>query len=241
MKAAMLGVNPAAAIVDVSHGIPPGDIMAAASMLLMCFRDFPKSTIFTVVVDPEGGSDRNGIIVKAGSYYFVGPDNGVLSLACERIGHPQIIRRIENDTFFRKPVSKTFHGRDILGPVAAHLSKGAALEKFGPVQEGFISMALPTVMANAKCITGSVIAIDRFGNCITTIEPSHIEMLRGKKLSVSVKGSRAIPVHSCYADVPEGKPLGLIGCAGFLEISVNRGNAAEKLRIGRGDRVEVTS
>ena len=82
MKAAILGINPRAAIIDISHGIPPGDVMAAACTLLLCFRDFPKSTIFAVVVDPGVGSDRKAIVVKTGSYYFVGPDNGILSLAC---------------------------------------------------------------------------------------------------------------------------------------------------------------
>jgi S-adenosyl-L-methionine hydrolase (adenosine-forming) len=237
MKAAILGVNPRAAIIDISHGIPPGDAMAAATMLLLCYRDFPKATIFTVVVDP--GADCNALIVKAGSYYFVGPDNGVLSLACERIGLPRTIRRIENDKFFRKPVSPTFRGRDIFGPVAAHLSRGVAFEKFGPVQERFISIGIPPVTANSKGITGSVIAVDRFGNCITSIDSSHLEKLHGKTLSVAEKGGRAIPVCSCYADVPEGKPLSLIGCAGFLEISINGASAAEKLKIKRGDRVEV--
>jgi S-adenosyl-L-methionine hydrolase (adenosine-forming) len=240
MKAAILDVNPRAVIIDVSHSIPPGDIMAAASTLLFCFRDFPKSSIFVVMVDPGVGSDRKSIIIKAGSYYFVGPDNGVLSLAGERIGPSRVIRRIENDGFFRKPVSSTFHGRDIFGPVAAHLSRGVAFEKFGPLEDSFISMGFPPVTANSRRIIGSVIAVDRFGNCITSIEPSHLEKLLGKKLSIAIKGKSGIPVRSSYADVPEGKPLGLIGCAGFLEISINGASAAEKLKIMRGDRVELS-
>jgi S-adenosylmethionine hydrolase len=240
MKAAILGVNPRAVIIDISHSIPPGDVMAAACTLLLCFRDFPKSTIFAVVVDPGVGSDRKAIVVKTGAHYFVGPDNGVLSLACERIGAPRIIRLLKNDKFFRKPISSTFHGRDIFGPVAAHLSYGASFEKFGPLRDSFISLGLPPVVADSKRIVGAVIAIDRFGNCITSIESSPLERLHGKKLSIAIKGSARIPFHSCYADVSKGRPLGIIGSSGFLELSINGGSAAKKYKIKRGDRVEVT-
>jgi S-adenosyl-L-methionine hydrolase (adenosine-forming) len=246
MKAAILGINPRAVIIDISHSIPAGDISAAASMLLLCYRDFPKSTIFIVVVDPGVGSGRKAIAIKSGSYYFVGPDNGVLSLACEK-GRgtarraPTIIRRIENESFFRKPISSTFHGRDIFGPVAGHLSKGNVFEKLGPLQDSYIHLQLPQVRMESNRIIGNVIAIDHFGNCITTIESSHIEKLSNKKVKILLKGSRNIPLGSCYSDVTKGKSLGLIGSAGFLEISIHGGNAAEKLKIKRDDRVVIST
>ena len=247
MKAAILGINPRASIIDVSHDIPPGDVMAAATMLLLCFRDFPKSTIFTVVVDPGVGSNRAAVAVKAGGYYFVGPDNGVLSLVCEKIeaasgnapAARQVICKLENESYFRTPVSATFHGRDIFGPVAAHLSKGVAFVKLGPIRESMVRAAIPRVKVDSKHVTGSVIAIDRFGNCITSIERSHLDKLLSAGFSVAMKGAKPFPVCSCYRDVAKGKPLGLVGSAGYLEISINGGNAAKKLNLKIGDAVEV--
>jgi S-adenosylmethionine hydrolase len=245
MKAAILSVNPRATIIDITHDIAPGDVMAAATTLLLCYKDFPKSTIFVVIVDPGVGSNRRAIAVKAVGYYFVGPDNGVLSLACDycrgalqRV--PAIIRRLKNDSFFRKPVSATFHGRDIFGPIAAHLSKGAQFKKLGPLQNSYIRLQLPPVRAFAKRIIGNVVAIDRFGNCITSIESSHLEKLSTKNLSIAIKGAPSIPVVSRYYDVSKGKPLALIGSAGFLEISIHGGSAQKKFRIKRGDWMEVT-
>jgi S-adenosylmethionine hydrolase len=245
MKAAILDVNPRATIVDISHDIPPGDVWAAACMLLLCFRDFPKSTIFVVIVDPGVGSDRGAIAVETGGYYFVGPDNGVLSLACDKImgalqRAPTIIRRIENDSLFRKPINTTFHGRDIFGPIAAHLTKGAEFNKIGPLQKSFIRLEIPPVRVEAKRIVGNVIALDRFGNCVTSIESSHLEKLKKKKLRVAIKGAPQIPIGARYCDVSKGKPLGLIGSAGFLEISIHGGSAEKKFKIKRGDQVEVS-
>jgi S-adenosylmethionine hydrolase len=240
MKASIIEVNPSASIIDITHSIPPGDIMAAASTLLFSFRDFPKSTIFTVAVDPGVGSDRKAVIIKTGSYYFLGPDNGVLSLAFERMRLPRVIRSIENDRFFRKPICGTFRGRDIFGPVAAHLSKSVAFEKFGRIQDSIISLRLPQIFADSSRIIGSVIAIDRFGNCITSIDSSCLEKLNRKNLLLTIKSIGDIPLCSGYADVKKGRLLGLIGCAGFLEISINGGNAAKKLSLKRGDRVKIT-
>ncbi len=247
MKAAILGINPRASIIDVSHDIQPGDVMGAATMLLLCFRDFPKATIFTVVVDPGVGSDRAALAVKAGGCYFVGPDNGVLSLACEKIpaafanarARRPVVRKLENESYFRTPVSGTFHGRDIFGPVAAHLSKGLSFAKLGPVLESMERLTIPRVKVESRRIAGAVIAIDRFGNCITSIEKPHLEKLSTAGFSVAVKSVKPFPVCSCYKDGASGKPLGIMGSTGHLEISVSGGNAARKLKLNIGDRVEV--
>ena len=240
MKGAILGINPKAVCIDISHGIAPGDIEAAAFMLLACFRDFPPKTIFVAVVDPGVGGKRKPIAVKCGEYFFIGPDNGVLSLACEKAGNAPAIRIIENKRLMRIPVSSTFHGRDIFGPVAAHLSKDIAFSAIGPLTKSFVRCSLPIARPVSGGIVGTIVAIDHFGNCITTIAVSDIARLTGKDLSVKA-GAKTVPLTTHYDSVKPGKALGIFGSAGFLEISVNRGNAAALLKLSRGDSVHLFS
>jgi S-adenosylmethionine hydrolase len=224
--------------VDITHAIAPGDVPAAAFSLLLSFSDFPRKTIFVVVVDPGVGGDRKALAVKAGPYYFVGPDNGVLSLASNKAGKP-IVRSLENTRYFKEPVSVTFHGRDIFGPIAAYLGKGVAFERLGPEKPSFMQYQIPQVILTGNCLQGNVAYIDRFGNCITTIKATHFADFNPQQLRVKIKAQRAFPVCSSYSDVPKGKAVGIIGSAGFLEISINRGNAAEKLKLKIGTSIEV--
>jgi S-adenosylmethionine hydrolase len=239
VKASILDINPEANIVDISHNVPRGDVFLGAFSLLLSFRDFPKGTIFVTVIDPGVGSGRAAIAVKCGSYFFIGPDNGVLSLACEKNGVRASVRKLENKKFFRNSVSGTFHGRDIFGPVAAHLSKGADFEKLGPLQKTFLHCQIPSTIVKADKIQGIVAYIDHFGNCITSIEQSHLKKMSGRRIHISIKSKKLIPLCKCYNDVPEGNSLGVIGSAGFLEISVNCGNAAIDLNLKHGDSVDV--
>jgi S-adenosyl-L-methionine hydrolase (adenosine-forming) len=238
MKGAILAIDPKATLVDITHAIAPGDVPAAAISLLLSFADFPRGTIFVVVVDPGVGGDRKALAIKAGPYCFVGPDNGVLSLACNNAGKP-IVRSLENARYFRKPVSTTFHGRDIFGPVAASLSKGVAFEKLGPEKESFVLYKTPQVFLKSNRVHGEVLYIDGFGNCITTIEAKHLVDFNSRQLWVKLKNQRPFPVCSRYSDVPKGKALGIIGSAGFLEISINRENSAKKLTLKIGAHVEI--
>ena len=147
------------------------------------------------------------------------------------------IRSIENKRLFRAPVSATFHGRDIFGPVAAHLSRGLSFEKLGPALESMAQCTLPRVRRASDAVWGSIAVIDRFGNAISTISSLHFS--RGKQPRfVSVK-KKMIPVVSHFCAVAEGEPLGVIGSAGFIEIAINGGNAARTLKLKRGDAVKV--
>src|SRR5438045_5263486 len=130
MKAVILSINPEVQIVDITHEIPPQDIEAAAFNLLATYKDFPAGTIHVAVVDPGVGSMRKPILIECGEQLFVGPDNGIFSWICEREGTSRAIH-LTNEAFFRHPVSKTFHGRDIFAPVAAALSTGAAMTELG--------------------------------------------------------------------------------------------------------------
>jgi hypothetical protein len=238
MKGAILGIDPNATLVDITHAITPGDVRSAAFSLLLSFSDFPKGTIFVVVVDPGVGGDRKALAVKAGPCYFVGPDNGVLSLASNKAGKP-IVRSLENTRYFKEPVSMTFHGRDIFGPVAAHLSHGVAFEKLGPEKPSFVHYQIPQVILKGNCLQGNVAYIDCFGNCITTIKATHLADFNPQQLRVKIKAQKAFSVCSCYSDVPKGKAVGIIGSSGFLEISINQGNAAKDLKLKIGAPVEV--
>jgi S-adenosyl-L-methionine hydrolase (adenosine-forming) len=234
MKGVILSVNPGAMIVDINHNIPAGGISAAALNLLACHACFPKGTIFVAVVDPGVGSSRAAIAAKAGPYFFLGPDNGVLSPVIDNYYKPEL-RALLNPKVFLNKVSATFHGRDIFAPAAAHLSKGVAFEKLGPKIKDIVRISMPLAREKGKQITGRVMYIDHFGNAITNIPSS---LVSSSIKHVLIKG-RKVPLRSCYADVDEGKPLAVVGSCGFVEISVNKGNAAKKMRLKIGDNVEI--
>jgi S-adenosylmethionine hydrolase len=235
MKGVILSINPAAVIVDITHDIPPGDIAAAAFNLLACHSSFPVGTIFVGVVDPGVGSRRAALAVRAGGYAFIGPDNGLFSLVIDNYYKCEI-RSIENRRCFQKEISSTFHGRDIFAPVGAYLSKGLAFGKLGPRLKTIAGLSMPSAArAIKKDIVGSVIYIERFGNAVTNI-PSSLAIQASR---IRVKG-HTIPLCGCYSDVAKGKPVAVAGSCGFVEISVNSGNAAKKMNLSIGDKVIVS-
>ena len=234
MKGVILAINPAAVIVDVSHEIPPGDIAAAAFNLLACHASFPHGAVFVAVVDPGVGSGREALAVKAGGYFFVGPDNGIFSLILDKYDEAEV-RALRDQRYFRKPVSATFHGRDVFAPVAAHLSRGVAFARLGPRFAGPLGLSFPPVRAAEKRLRGSVAYIDRFGNAVTTI-PS--EAARSAR-RVIVKGRR-IPFAASYAGVKTGRPVAVVGSCGFVEIAVRDGSASRMLRLSVGDQLSAS-
>lgn len=240
MKGVILRINPRATIVDITHEIGCGEIAAGAFALAASYRHFPKATIHVAVVDPGVGSERPALAVRTRDYFFVGPDNGVLSLALagQRI---LSVRRLTNERFFLRPVSRTFHGRDVFSPVAAHLSKGLALEKLGPRQRGFVRLSWPAPRLCQAVLHGTIVYLDRFGNAFTNLATADIARLGTGGLEVVLKRRRVGPLRSCYAAVPVGQPVALIGSAGLLEVAVNGGSAAETLRLKIGDAIKVRS
>ncbi len=235
MKGVILSVNPRALIVDISHEVPRGDIRNAAFGILSCHSSFPKGTVFAAVVDPGVGSDRLAIAVKAGGYFFVGPDNGVMSLLSDTY-YPVEIRLLQNSSCFRKTVSATFHGRDVFAPAAAHLSRGFSFKDLGPLHKDLVRLAMPVAKRTGKSILGTIVYIDGFGNCVTTIAPA---LLPSEKSLLRVR-NRVVPFRSCYADVGTGKPVAVEGSCGLIELCVNKGNAAETLHLTVGDTVTVS-
>lgn len=238
MKGVALGINPRATLVDITHEIPPGDVRAGAFALAASYRYFPKGTVHVVVVDPGVGSARHAIAVKTTDYIFVGPDNGVLSfaLAREKI---KAVRRINNEKLFRHPVSRTFHGRDIFAPVAAHLSRGFAIAKVGPSAPDFIRVPWPQPVVHRGSIEGEVIHVDHFGNAITNIDSESLKRLDKQSATVLVKNRVRCPLANHFEAVPKGKPVALPGSSGLLEIAINQGSAVHKLRLKCGTPVRL--
>lgn len=236
MKGVILRINPKALPMDITHEIPAGDIRAGAFALMASYRFFPKGTVHVAVVDPGVGSERHAIVVKTANYFFVGPDNGVLSFALinEEI---KDIWRLENERYFLKPVSHTFHGRDIFAPVAAHLSLGVAVTKFGPKQKEFIKLAWPEPGISRESISGEVVYVDRFGNAITNIANRCIAHLSEARIFIADR--QVCRVKPYYQSVAAGKPVAVPGSSGFLEIAINGGSAATSLALKIGTVISL--
>lgn len=241
MKAAILSVCPDAALVDITHDIAPQDVAAAAWELGACCRDFPRGTVFACVVDPGVGSTRRALGAAAGAYRFVAPDNGLLSMAFERVSPTQVVQ-LTNPRYAAPLVSRTFEGRDRFAPAAAWLARGTALAEFGPPVHEWVRLAVAEPDASGETLAGEVLLADRFGNLVTNISERLLETFtQGRRLraTVTLADRRRLPVVSTYAEVQPGELCALTGSTGHLEIAVNCGSAATVLGLGRGARVTV--
>lgn len=237
LKGVMATLAPKAAILDLSHDIPPGDIRAGAFNLWAAFRYFPKGSIFVAVVDPGVGGSRDPLLVTANGRFFLGPDNGLLSWATA--GDPGRTIRILSNPKYRMPeVSGTFHGRDVFAPAAAHLSRGVKPAAFGKAKPALVELPEMAWTLQPEGLAGEVIHIDRFGNAITSIPGSDLGRIAQGAKAASI-GRRNFPIKSFYAEVPEGQPLCLVGSTGLVELAINGGDAAKSFRIRRGDRVRI--
>ena len=236
MKGVVAGIMPKATIIDLTHDLPPGDIRGGAFALAASRRFFPKGTVHVAVIDPGVGSRRKAIAVQTSNGVFVGPDNGVLSwaLAKEKI---RAIHALENEAYFLQPVSRTFHGRDVFAPVAAHLSRGVPIQKFGPALKDFVRLDWPKPRVRRGGFEGEVVYIDRFGNAITNLESGLLEISGRASCEIHARRRRLCPLKAFYQAVAPKAPVALVGSSGFLEISVNGGSAAQALGVKVGTRV----
>lgn len=245
MKGAILSVDPSAVIVDLTHDIAPQDIAGAADCIDSAYPYFPTGSIHLVVVDPGVGSHRAIIAVSAGGHVFLAPDNGVLSRILSS-GQPKTITLVENDKYFRQPVSQTFHGRDIFAPVAGHLNKGLPVGCLGPeiTADKLIRLDLPKPrVSENRDIAGQVIRIDRFGNLITNIDHQLIQetfdTVDTRDLNISIGGHHISGLSASYQEAAARSLLALVGSTGFMEIAVNGGSASEFCGAGQGTMVSI--
>lgn len=235
LKGVLLGANPKASIVDLSHDVPPQDVAEAARILAAAVPYFPDGTVFVSVVDPGVGSDRAVVGVETARHFFLAPDNGLLG-ALDGVRRRV---RVSEERYFRKPVSRTFHGRDVFAPVAGRLSRGVDLGRFGPALRSIrtLEAAAPRLRTDGG-LEGEIVSIDRFGNLITNIPGELLADLRGMNIRVGRRSLRAL--SRTYADARKGALLALVGSTGHLEISVNQGDARRVAGSRKGDRVLVT-
>ncbi len=240
MKGVILSINPHATIVDITHEIPPQDIQTAAFNLLSCYCDFPAGTIHVAVVDPGVGSNRRAIVVECANRFFVGPDNGLFSWICEREGNWSATH-VTSDKFFRKRVSKTFHGRDIFAPVAAALSSGHQPHEFGPAVTDIVRLpSLQPATIDEHTIEGRIIHIDRFGNCVTNFTRQTLKS-RGPATSwrIVLNDCEIDSFRRFFADSGFDEVFAIVGSAGFIEICVRNGSAAKILNVERGQSAQL--
>jgi S-adenosylmethionine hydrolase len=240
MRGVILGINPGAAIVDITHSVPPQDVEAASFALLASYKYLPTGSITVVVVDPGVGGRRRILCAESAGRRFVFPDNGALTELLDREGFDKMVS-MENREFFLDPVSTTFHGRDIFAPVAAHLSLGVAVDSLGAATGEYVRLAIPGPEISRDRAVTRIRWIDRFGNLITDCPSGLVEELSGRwnGVSIDVGPHGVAPVVSAYEAVGPGQPIGIVGSSGYLEMSIREGSAAETLNLALGDTITL--
>jgi S-adenosylmethionine hydrolase len=239
MKGVILTINPAARIVDINHHVTPFDILDGALTIANAYKYFPPRTIHVVVVDPGVGTNRRPLLVSGEKQYFIAPDNGVLSLVLQR--EQCNVRQITADHYFLQPVSTTFHGRDIFAPTAAWLSKGWQTEAFGEEITDYVRFTMPKTKVDRHSIRGVVLRVDAFGNLMTNLTKEDVPdiAVTTGAIKLSVNGKEIQKLVHAFASEALGEPVALFGSTGYLEIAINRGNAARTLGASRGAEVTL--
>lgn len=239
IKGVILNINPEVKLVDITHKVNPGDIPGAAFILSRSYFYFPRGTIFLAVVDPGVGSSRKAIAVRTRRYYFVGPDNGILSAAARE---DKIIKIVElnNRKYRLAPRTGTFDGRDIFAPAAGFLSKKTPLDSLGPEIMSMINIELPFPKVKSDTIEGEVIHIDRFGNLITNIgKDLFTGFLDGRGFVARIKNRRVTRFYDFYARAEENRPFLISGSFNLMEISLKNKSAAGYFNLTGREKVKI--
>jgi S-adenosyl-L-methionine hydrolase (adenosine-forming) len=239
MKGVILGICPAASIVDITHEVQPFEIAHGAFVIAQAWRWFPPKTVHVAVVDPGVGTSRRPILVEAHGHYFIGPDNGLLAMVYT--GQPHKAREITAEKYFLQPQSRTFHGRDIFAPAAAHLARGVRPSSFGkPIEDHLkISFAEPQRVAR-RVWCGTVLHTDRFGNLITNFHIDQFADVRTRAFSMTIGPRQIRRLALTFADSDPGEVFVIVGSSGYLEIAANQQSAARLLGCGNGAPAELT-
>jgi S-adenosylmethionine hydrolase len=206
LKGVILSHDPRIRIVDITHDVPPFDLLGASYLLSACHAEFPPGTVHLVVVDPGVGSSRRAIAVAAQDRFFVGPDNGVLALSLNDVS-PRTVVEIDPRTVARRGVSATFHGRDLFAPAAAALATGTPITDLGPVRDSMVESQTdePRYIEGQLC--GVIVHVDRFGNCVTNLKPSHFPGGDWSELEFGVGGRTVVETRRFYAERAAAQPF----------------------------------
>jgi len=232
MQAALLAVAPTARLVDLTHAVPPQDVFTGAFLLWAAVEALPAASVHLAVVDPGVGSERRAVAAQARrGDVFVGPDNGLLAPAVDRLGGLVAAVELREPTYWRRGrPSSTFHGRDIFAPVAGHLANGVPLDRLGPPVDLFRPFELP----QPSGLDGEIVYVDGYGNLVSNLPASSLP-----ERYVVLLGEQAIQPQPHYQAVPPGQLLALVGSSGLLEISARDASAASITGRGRGAQVSV--
>lgn len=238
MKAVILGIAPEVRLIDISHNIPPQDVMAGAWVVRNAADFFPPGTVHLVVVDPGVGTERKPVALEIKGQIFVGPDNGIFSLIADQQEYKAAVLMAEE--YWSDTRSNTFHGRDVFAPVAAHLANGVPLEKLGDPIEKLITYRWATPIADKAGIQGWIVHIDRFGNLISNIPEDLIEKsINGRRVKIYIGNTILHEIVKSYAFVEDGEPAAYIGSSGMLEVAINKGNGSEMLGVKKGAQISI--
>jgi len=258
MKGVIQRICPKAVVIDLTHDIPPQDILSAAFLLHVSHPYFPKDSVHVAVVDPGVGTERRAIALRTSNALFVAPDNGLLSFIVESENVEEVVD-LNNPRYWLPKVSATFHGRDIFAPVGAHLARGVPLRELGqPIDvEDLIVFPVPRPHRENDVIFAQILYVDRFGNLTVNLpmerfkeEGEELLMIRlpdearpltlhPQDLTIHLVGCEISGIRRAYAEGSPGKPVALIGSAGYLEVAVPGDSAARLLSVKVGDEVKV--
>lgn len=235
MKGAILSINESVHLIDITHEIEPQNIKSAAFNLRACYRNFTIGTIFAAVVDPGVGSARRAIMVETDEYFFIAPDNGLLSFVFNDTANFQVFE-LTNREFFAKEISSTFHGRDVFAPVAAHLSLGVKPSEFGARVEDFVRFEenRPRRISETE-LEAEIIEIDRFGNLITNLKSEDLP----EKFLLEIGQTKIETLRRFFSEDRREELFMIFGSAGFLEIAVFRDSAKNLLKARTGQKITV--
>ncbi|MBN1491632.1 MAG: SAM-dependent chlorinase/fluorinase [Phycisphaerae bacterium] len=241
MKGVILQTAPKATIVDITHDIAPHGIVQAAFVLRQIWPWFPPNTIHVAVVDPGVGTNRQILMARYSDQLVIAPDNGIVSLI-HRDAQLQELRTVANRKFFSSTLSPTFHGRDVMAPVAAHIANGVRLSDIGPMTNHLEILKLPNPnRTDGMRLVGQVLYVDHFGNLITNVTVGDINALSARRgrVEVLVDDRSVGHIRATYGEVGAGQPLALVGSSQMLEIAINQGNAATALHATVGTPVTL--
>jgi len=244
MKGVLSAMAPHVTVVDLTHHVPPQDVLAAAIHLDAAIDAFADDTIHVAVVDPGVGSARRGIALRNERGSFVGPDNGLFTAVLER--YPaKAIASLEDRALFRQTISDTFHGRDIFAPAAAHLANGLHLTEFGPLIEQPVKLDIPRPADNDDdSLTAHVLIADHFGNLITNLRRERFDAWRDgrplERIRLHLPDTAPLPLSRTFADTDPGQPVAYFGSSDRLEFAVRNGSAAVQIGLSRGDALKLS-
>jgi hypothetical protein len=234
LKGVIFKISPEIRIIDLTHSGQSQNIKQAAFILNNSFKYFNEGSIFLSIIDPGVGSERRAIAIQSEKYFFIAPDNGLLSYILENEKNIKAVE-LTNEKYFLNEISNTFHGRDIFAPVAAHFGNGVSISQFGNYidTKQIIKLKSLQLELNNSCITAEVIYSDNFGNLITSISANLINS-DFSKYEIIIDNIQIKGIYKTYSEVKPGELLAYIGSSGYLEIGINKGNLAQKLKYYSG-------